>query len=171
MAQPNVFISKIVQVISSFYPLLMQESQKTDPDAQPAPPAAETSDVLEKTTIPENTEPERGSKRAQTKPTTAPNDTSLLREIALIKKATKVLASQQPQKTLQILRQYDKSFPNGVMRQEHNGLRVLALCDLGRKDEADREQRRFLAQSPNSPMAVRIQRQCGGLAPKRGSAQ
>ena len=31
MAQPIVFISKIVQVISSFYPLLMQESQTGPP--------------------------------------------------------------------------------------------------------------------------------------------
>ena len=89
-----------------------------------------------------------------------PNDTSLFKEIRMIREASMALSNNAPAKTLQILSAYDKAFPNGAMRQERDGLRVLALCALNRNTQADREKARFLKKSPDSPMARRIKASC-----------
>ncbi len=96
-------------------------------------------------------------------PVSKPNDDALLKEISLIKKASRALNQKRPEKTLKILNEYDAAFPKGVMREERDGLKVIALCDLGRRSEAANAKRRFLKRSPSSPMAGRVRDRCQNL--------
>lgn len=133
------------------------------PTAQPAPAEIAEPEPTETVKKPPKRRARKMTEKtpqAPDEPVSKPNDNALLKEISLIKKASRALNQKQPQKTLQILDEYDATFPAGVMREERNGLRVLALCDLGRHAEALKAKRQFLRRSPSSPMASRIQERC-----------
>jgi hypothetical protein len=93
-------------------------------------------------------------------PKDTPDDTFLLRELSLIRAAASAHRDGQPEEVLRVLSIYDNEFPRGAMRQERDALRVLALCDLGRRHEAKKARERFLKQFPHSPMAARIRNNC-----------
>ena len=47
--------------------------------------------------------------------------------------------------------EYDKEFPKGAMREERDGLNVLAHCAIGNTPTAKREMNRFLKAYPAVP--------------------
>ncbi len=49
-----------------------------------------------------------------------------------------------------------------MLGEERAAERILALCALGRKDEARTEAQRFLSRFPRSPVAERVRTSCGG---------
>jgi hypothetical protein len=104
--------------------------------------------------------PRERANSASPEPTATPNDDALLREISLIRSASRAIRQNKPEKALRLLKTYDDEFPEGVMREERDGLRVLALCRLGRRAEAEQAKQQFLRQSPSSPMASRIRDNC-----------
>ena len=87
-------------------------------------------------------------------------DDVLYEEIAAMKKAAQALRDNEPERALRILGSFERTHPNGVMGEERSGLRVLALCAAGPPEKAAAAKRRFLADSPGSPMAARIRSAC-----------
>ena len=87
-------------------------------------------------------------------------DDALYAEISAMKKAAQALRDNEPGRTLKILDAFDRTHPNGVMGEERSGLRVLALCAAGPTQRAAAAKKRFLANSPGSPMAARIRSAC-----------
>jgi hypothetical protein len=53
-------------------------------------------------------------------------------------------------------------YPNGALREEREGMRVVALCRAGRAAEGNAAAERFLARSPRSTLATRIRAACSG---------
>jgi hypothetical protein len=79
-------------------------------------------------------------------------------ELAAMQQVQAVLGSD-PQKALAMIDAQSKQFPNGAFAQERAGMRVVALCELGRP-EARAQAEAFLAAHPQSPMALRIRSAC-----------
>jgi hypothetical protein len=94
---------------------------------------------------------------------TALNDDPVLREIAVVKSASSALKSGQPQETLRILEAFEKTSRKGVMDEERSGLRVAALCALGKKQKAFAAAHSFFKQYPDSVMALSIKDKCRDL--------
>jgi hypothetical protein len=88
------------------------------------------------------------------------SDSTLFKEIALIKKASASLRDNRPAEAAHILSRYDREIEDGIMGEERAGLGVLVLCAQGRRAEALRARDRFLKRSPSSPLAVRIRETC-----------
>lgn len=97
-------------------------------------------------------------------PAAAPADDGLEAETGLLRKAQEDLRAGRPGSALAALEEHDADFKNGVLHEERLAQHILALCALGRTDEARAEARRFLAASPRSPMAERVRTSCGGDA-------
>jgi hypothetical protein len=84
---------------------------------------------------------------------------ALKAETALIKKAHLALRAGEAERALSLLDRHAREHPRGQLGEEREAARVLALCRLGRKDEARRAAGRFLAE--RSPLAERIKSACG----------
>lgn len=100
-------------------------------------------------------------------PATKPEEQapSLSRETALLASAQRALGSGRAQLALQILEQYRAAFPEGALREEATGARILALCAVGRRIEGERERQAFLQIYPASPLAARVSAACLGGSP------
>ena len=83
----------------------------------------------------------------------------LAEEVALLSRATSALHAGRAQEALRALAEHQRKFPRGSLTVERVAARAQALCQLGRKVEAERELARL---SPTSPQAVRARRACGG---------
>lgn len=81
-------------------------------------------------------------------------------ELALMQKAQAALGAGNPQGALALLDEGAKRFPNGALSEERVGMRVLALCEIGRSD-ARAQAETFLAAHPSAPMAEHIRSACG----------
>jgi hypothetical protein len=89
-----------------------------------------------------------------------PQDLNALKaETALIKKAHLALRGGEAERALSLLERHAREHPRGQLGEEREAARALALCRLGRKDEARRAAARFLAE--RSPLAERIKSACG----------
>lgn len=82
-------------------------------------------------------------------------------ELRLIRGAQAALRDGSPARALAFLDEHAARFgPRAILGEEQAGLRVLALCASGRLDEGRRERERFLARTPDSPMAARVRGAC-----------
>jgi hypothetical protein len=97
----------------------------------------------------------------------APEDplASLREEKKLISKAKEVLDDGNPALAMKVLERHASRFPNGVLAQDRAGLRVLALCDLGKIERARKEAEKFLERWPRAPMAHRVRSACARATP------
>jgi hypothetical protein len=93
-------------------------------------------------------------------------------EVALIREALASLNANDAQRALELLDAYGLRYPLGAMGRERAGLRVLALCALGRVQEGRREQAAFLEAGSDSPLQNRVRRACevGAEAPDSARA-
>lgn len=82
----------------------------------------------------------------------------LAEEVALLSRATTALHAGRAQDALNALAEHQRQFPRGHLSLERVAARAQALCQLGRKAEAERELSRL---SPSSPQAARARRACG----------
>jgi hypothetical protein len=85
-------------------------------------------------------------------------------EVTLIRAAFASLNAHDPQRTLELLDAHAARYPIGAMGRERAGLRVLALCDVGRVQEGRREQAAFLQAASDSPLQNRVRGACGTSA-------
>jgi hypothetical protein len=158
-------------------PVVEQAAQLPELAPAPAPAVAEpVVDAEPATPAPAPVRPTVPGRRAVRPPAThtpphgvvsaaAPalaND-ELRAELELISQAQHALSAEAPEKALALLEQHAARFPRGQLRPERLAARVLALCSLGRIDEAKAEAERFFAEAPSSPMSSRVRDSCAGL--------
>jgi hypothetical protein len=92
----------------------------------------------------------------------APRATSDLEgEARLLEQADADLRRGDASAALLRLTEHAEKYPTGALREEREGIRVVALCRAGREAEGKAAAQRFLARSPRSALATRIRAACG----------
>lgn len=84
----------------------------------------------------------------------------MLVELRAVQVAQRALARHDGATALRALATLDRTHPRGDLREERDALRVLALCDAGRADDARAAADTFLARHPGSPQATRVRGAC-----------
>lgn len=138
---------------------------RRDDSAEPAKAFAATEEVSEA----EAPLVAPATERAQTKPPkrvrrrrakTKPKASDSLRpEMAMLKRASDALTRGEPAEAHAILTQYRALFPGATLREEHDGLRVVAACMMGHP-RAKASARQFLARASASVLAARVSNAC-----------
>jgi hypothetical protein len=67
-----------------------------------------------------------------------------------------------PERALAAINAQDARFPDGALREERAEARIVALCALGRVEEARAKASLFLQEHPRSLLASRVRASCGG---------
>lgn len=109
--------------------------------------------------------------RAEARPRSAPSgrspaeprtpvadDDRIEREAAQIRTIRAALARRDAEAALSLCDEGDRAHPEGVFEAERQGLRVLALFELGRIDEARSLAERYLSANPSGSLAPRVRR-------------
>ncbi|MFT3776624.1 MAG: hypothetical protein QM820_65630 [Minicystis sp.] len=92
-------------------------------------------------------------------PPRPPPDT-LVAETQRLREAHGALQGGDPTRALALLD--EQAAAGAQLREERAAARILALCQLGKVDEARAAAARFLAESPRSPLADRVRASCAG---------
>ena len=100
------------------------------------------------------------SDRASRAPRTTTPD--LEGEARLLEQADADLRRGDANAALARLAEHAARYPAGALREEREGVRVVALCRAGREAEGKAAAERFLAHSPRSALATRIRAACSG---------
>jgi RNA polymerase sigma-70 factor (ECF subfamily) len=93
-------------------------------------------------------------------PAAPPIVTSLGPETALLESARTALGRGDASGAIALLERHEREFPAGALVEERLAAKVLALCSLGRREEAARTASRLLRLSPTSPLRARILDSC-----------
>lgn len=93
-----------------------------------------------------------------------PIPSSLAGELALIEEAHRALRDQKPDRALEILDSHRAKHPDGMLGQEREAARIVALCSGGREVEGRADAARFAAANPSSPHLGRIEAACRAKA-------
>ncbi len=117
-------------------------------------------DLLEQPTAVGTSAPPTPTAVQKTARAATKSDSLLAEESALLLDARSALRAGKPSAALALLLSYESRFERGVLRQEVQGTRILALCDLGRVAEAKRGSKEFMKRWPNSPIAARLSMSC-----------
>lgn len=121
------------------------------------PPPVETTSAA----LPTKTPPKAASASAAA--TASPHaEGSLSAETHLVRDATSALQRGDGTAALASLDEHARRFPHGVLSEERDAQRVLALCNLGRTAEARTRAARFTEQHPRSALAAKVRDSCGG---------
>lgn len=91
-------------------------------------------------------------------PTAPPS--SLAEELALLRRAQRAIAAGDPSMAVRHLDELAERFPDGVMVEEREAARVVALCESGRREDARATAQRFLRERPASPLRARVSGAC-----------
>ena len=109
----------------------------------------------------------RSPKRKKARPAKAPANTpkehtqdQVKAEMALLGRAQGALQAGDPARALRLLRRHAKDFPKGYLVEERVLQRAVALCKLGRPEDARAAVRKFLRKYPSSPMASHARSIC-----------
>ncbi len=97
--------------------------------------------------------------------TTSHRGSTLRAEVAAVGAANRSLRDGNPQEALRILDTNASVLQDGTLREEAAASRILALCQLGRREQATREANAFVQAFPNSPLAGRVRASCA-FAPR-----
>jgi hypothetical protein len=92
----------------------------------------------------------------------SPRADQLGAEIELLARANSAVNAGDAGRALVSLREYDRRFGAGILREERAAASVLALCAAGRTREARAEAERFVRGWPRSPLLSRIEGSCAG---------
>lgn len=84
----------------------------------------------------------------------------MLAELRAVQTAQRALARHDGAAALRTLASLDRAQPQGNLREERDALRVLALCEAGRADDARAAAAVFLSRHPGSPQAARVRGAC-----------
>jgi hypothetical protein len=96
------------------------------------------------------------SRLAKPAATARQTDDPLHREVAQLGEIKASLDSD-PARALRLAELGNREFRHGALAQEREALAVLALWNLGRRGEASKRERVFLARYPQSPLRERLQ--------------
>jgi hypothetical protein len=86
----------------------------------------------------------------------------LLGEIRLLHEAQSALAAHDPTRALARLDEHAARYPHGTLRQESLAERIVALCQLGRANEARALAAPLLRENTRSPAIERVRASCVG---------
>ncbi|APR75319.1 putative Fe-S oxidoreductase [Minicystis rosea] len=89
-----------------------------------------------------------------------PPPDSLAAETQSLREAHGVLQGGDASRALALLD--EKAAAGAKLREERGALRVLALCQLGKVEEARAAAQRFFLENPQSPLAARVRASCIG---------
>jgi hypothetical protein len=132
-----------------------------------APAAARSRGVPAMSALPPVAAPPAGTATVAGAPSvtglpSAVTSSGLSEEAALLQRAERALAANEPGAALSALAEHERRFPAGVLREERQAAKVLALCELGRVAEARSLARVFLSAAPGSVLVPRLERSCVG---------
>jgi hypothetical protein len=105
--------------------------------------------------------PER--RRPATEPTPEPAPalgSTLAEENRLLAQARAALIDERPEQALTRLADHARRFPDGVLAEERQALRAVALCEAGHDAEGDAAARSFLGEHPQAALAQRVRSAC-----------
>jgi hypothetical protein len=103
---------------------------------------------------------ELGSRATPVSPPRPGSTDSLDSEVGLLRSATDALRLGRYARAMSLLELHATRFPEGALGEERAGLRVLALCGLGKTGPGLEERERFLRASPRSVLADRVRAAC-----------
>ncbi len=107
------------------------------------------------------TRPRSGQRRGRTPTPSEPEvGRTLADENRLLGLARTALIRDQPERALARLATHAKRFPDGVLAQERQALRAVALCEAGHHDRGAAAARSFLAAHPGAALASRVRSTC-----------
>ena len=137
--------------------------------AERAPLAARSPDALalprrpatSPPSVPLAVEPPPPATAAAAEPT-SPEASSLLEETELLRAAQTSLGAGDARAALARLDDLGARHADGILREERLAAHIVALCAVGRDQDARREAARFLAEAPLSIHAARVRGSCGG---------
>ena len=138
-------------------------SRVTPVVAAPAPHRAAPPRAAEPTTEPEPAPPAPPAAAAPAAPAAVD---PLEAETRGLGAAHGALKDGDPAKALALLDAQSTAYADGQLREERAAARILALCKLGRADEARALAARFLADNPRSPLADRVRGACAASDPR-----
>lgn len=133
--------------------LVAQPATSGVPAAAPRRPAAST-------TVPAPPAVTVEPLAAQQEPSSVVPSSSLLEETRLLASAQRQLRHGAPGRALRLLELHARRFSRGILEQEREAARVLALCALGRHQDARGARHDFLQRWPGSPMVARLRPDC-----------
>ncbi len=81
-------------------------------------------------------------------------------EMKLLRQADGALRRGDSAGALVALNKHAAAYPNGVLSQEREGVRAIALCGAGSTAQGQAAARRFLTQAAKSPLSSRIRSAC-----------
>lgn len=122
-------------------------------EAAPAPPE------LQERTRPARPRP-AATPTPPVSPPATPPEPDLAAEARALAPAQRALGEGRPEDALTALAAYAARFPDGALREEHLGLRAVALCEAGRSREGRGEARVFLREHRASMLAGRVRTAC-----------
>jgi len=125
------------------------------PVAPPRPVAA-----IEAQPAPPDKPPSATPTRAIAHSKQAPHASTLSDELELLHRAQSAWRGDDAAAAMAALDQHRARFPRSTLRPERESLRVLALCELGKKAEAKALARKLIKQAPRSPLRVTIEESC-----------
>lgn len=121
-----------------------------------APPVVHAAPQLE---APAPIAPEPPARVASTRKR-SPAPSTLSEELELLHRAQAAWRAHDAAQASELLDQHRLRFPRSELRLERDGLRVLTLCELGKKAEAGALARKLLERAPRSPLRATIEESC-----------
>lgn len=145
-ASPGTTAATVAPVASNEVSIPMPNAQASaSPEpSEPGAPSASAAPVRP-----------RAPALARARPSVAPEST-LAAELALLRPAR----SSAPAQALALLDEHARRYPRGVLAEERQAQRIVALCGLGRRDEATTALAAFERAYPQSPHTQRARRAC-----------
>lgn len=162
--QPTGPGGQVAAVSSTPEPSTPDEPQvEVEPEPEPEPPP------VPKTTadpsLDDDPEPpaeiiEDPEPRPKPRPKPEAGPDTLEEELSLLGDAKAALSKGDTGAALSILGRHKKQFPRSSFGEEREFLRMTALCDAGKKDEARSAAERFLKKHPSSALSPRVKKLC-----------
>lgn len=133
-----------------------QAADETTPTASASTPVARPSRGQPSRRVTSSTPP---PSTPAVEPAPVPSDT-LAEENRLLGRARAALIAESPEQALTLLREHARRFPDGVLAQERQALRAVALCEAGHEGEGTKAARAFLRAHPQAALARRVRSAC-----------
>jgi hypothetical protein len=140
----------------------------SEPPSLPAPSPESPPPVVEAPAAQAKTAAAGARAPSKTSTTAAPvaTEDALTVETRRLRDVHGALQSGDAGRALALLDEHAAAHAQGELRQERAAARVVALCELGRLDEAKVAMESFLREDPRSPLADRVRSACSPTAPR-----
>jgi hypothetical protein len=155
---PPVSVNAVPRVVDRAAATTTTATRANPSDNVLYPPAS----VVSAATTAGPTEMPPTASAATTEPRTATisGPATVAAEAKLLREADGALRAGDPTRALVLLNEHAASFPQGVLVEERNAERIVALCALGQKTQAREAASTFLRDHGGSPLAARVRASC-----------